>query len=421
MDTVGRVTRQGNRILRDISPEHQAFFRDLLLNRQVMEALQSDGLIATKVIESSEARLQVEHEFIERQTFWREWSFDMLKDAALLTVRLTKRLLTGGMTLKDAHPYNVLFNGCRPVFVDFGSIAPLYANSRKGWEQSFQSEFLLPLMCMKGGHKRLAAAVFNLEDRPRLKLWVGRLGVRLPPWRTIFPGKADFSRALDSLESWLVQLRVNDYGTTWEDYYARGQVPDLANEATLTNKERTALRFMSKTRADGCETLLDAASNEGWFANAAVAQGYKVIAFDYDERAINNLYLKNRSKTAAILPVVMDFRNPTRTHGIHNLWPEAQSRLACDVTLAMAIIHHLALGQGMAFADFAKRLDDLTRKYTIVEFIDPSDVHIRKKAKKRPWYTEANFTKAMEVHFEKIDESVSEPSTRKVFLYKKRN
>ncbi len=36
-----------------------------------------------------------------------EWSFDMLKDAALLTLQLLKEAVGFGLILKDATPYNI--------------------------------------------------------------------------------------------------------------------------------------------------------------------------------------------------------------------------------------------------------------------------------------------------------------------------
>ena len=47
-----------------------------------------------------------------------EWSFDMLKDAALLTLDLLKEALASGMILKDATPYNIQWHNGKLVFID---------------------------------------------------------------------------------------------------------------------------------------------------------------------------------------------------------------------------------------------------------------------------------------------------------------
>lgn len=46
------------------------------------------------------------------------WSFSMLKDAALLTLKIQKIALKYGMVLKDASAYNVQFLGSQPIFID---------------------------------------------------------------------------------------------------------------------------------------------------------------------------------------------------------------------------------------------------------------------------------------------------------------
>ena len=47
-----------------------------------------------------------------------EWSFDMLKDAALLTLQLLKEAITHGLILKDATPYNIQWHKGKLIFID---------------------------------------------------------------------------------------------------------------------------------------------------------------------------------------------------------------------------------------------------------------------------------------------------------------
>src|ERR1044071_7204714 len=47
-----------------------------------------------------------------------EWSFDMLKDAALLTLQLAKESTRFGMILKDATAFNVQWHKGRMIFID---------------------------------------------------------------------------------------------------------------------------------------------------------------------------------------------------------------------------------------------------------------------------------------------------------------
>ena len=57
----------------------------------------------------------------------------MMKDAAKLILKLKMTLWEYGYELKDCHQFNVLFDGSRPVYVDFGSIVKRNPENRTGW------------------------------------------------------------------------------------------------------------------------------------------------------------------------------------------------------------------------------------------------------------------------------------------------
>ena len=74
-----------------------------------------------------------------------EWSFDMLKDAALHTLDLLLHSGQYGFTLKDATAYNVQFLGCRPIFIDILSIAKYVPGTPWAGYTQFCQQFLFPL------------------------------------------------------------------------------------------------------------------------------------------------------------------------------------------------------------------------------------------------------------------------------------
>jgi hypothetical protein len=61
------------------------------------------------------------HDRIPVVSYPYEWTFGMLRDAALLQLELLLAALDEGLILKDASPYNVQWRGAQPVFVDVGS------------------------------------------------------------------------------------------------------------------------------------------------------------------------------------------------------------------------------------------------------------------------------------------------------------
>ena len=64
----------------------------------------------------------VEHERLWFPSYPYEWPAEMLHASALLTLDLAIATLDEHQGLKDATPFNVLFNGPRPVFVDWLSV-----------------------------------------------------------------------------------------------------------------------------------------------------------------------------------------------------------------------------------------------------------------------------------------------------------
>src|SRR5690242_20369546 len=53
----------------------------------------------------------LEHDVIPFVSYPYEWTFAMLRDAALLQLQLLRRSIKKGLTLKDSTPYNVQFRG----------------------------------------------------------------------------------------------------------------------------------------------------------------------------------------------------------------------------------------------------------------------------------------------------------------------
>lgn len=75
----------------------------------------------------------------------------MMRDAALLTLDLVEELSAHGLTLKDSHPWNILFDGANPIDIDLTSIAPLGEGEAWMGNSSFCRNFLHPLILISHG------------------------------------------------------------------------------------------------------------------------------------------------------------------------------------------------------------------------------------------------------------------------------
>ncbi len=75
-----------------------------------------------------------------------EWTFSMLREAALLQLDLLLASLAEGMILKDSTPFNVQWRGTSPVFIDIGSFEILEEGEVWVGYRQFLAQYLYPLM-----------------------------------------------------------------------------------------------------------------------------------------------------------------------------------------------------------------------------------------------------------------------------------
>ena len=88
----------------------------------------------------------LEHERIPFVSYPYEWTFAMLRDAALLQLELLRRALDEDLMLKDSSSYNVQWRGARPVFIDVGSFERLRPGEPWAGYRQFCMLYLNPLL-----------------------------------------------------------------------------------------------------------------------------------------------------------------------------------------------------------------------------------------------------------------------------------
>jgi hypothetical protein len=147
-DPDSRVFLRDGAVFRALSPTGWADWEALAATPLV------DDLVATEAVELDDppelsggpVAGVLRHERIPFVSYPYEWPFSMLKDAALLQLRLGRRALEHDLTLKDASAYNVQFKGSEPVFVDVGSFETLRPGEPWAGYRQFCMLFLYPLM-----------------------------------------------------------------------------------------------------------------------------------------------------------------------------------------------------------------------------------------------------------------------------------
>jgi hypothetical protein len=105
--------------------------------------------------------------------------------------------------------------------------------------------------------------------------------------------------------------------------------------------------------------LIDLAANAGFFSFFAARQGAVTMGLDFDEAAVDRFYRTAREKGRGLSLVCAcaDVMEP----------PPVPRQADC--VLALALTHHLALGQGYTFAAIAAALARFSTEHLMVEFM----------------------------------------------------
>jgi SAM-dependent methyltransferase len=210
---------------------------------------------------------------------------------------------------------------------------------------------------------------------------------------------------------------IPSFKTEWLEYYD-GFFPSFSPSDEWTAKHISVHQALSDLKPD---SVLDIGSNRGWYSQLATLQGSRVVAFDVDEGCITQLYYDSKEKNLPILPLVMDFRNPSPGYGLCNQWlAPATERLKCDMVLALALIHHLVFKQHLNFDQIINGLSIFSKRWLLVEFIPRDDRYVREWWSERfSWYTLDNFISALKKQFHNVRILPSYPEPRVLLLCEK--
>ena len=196
-DPESRVFYAGDDVFRALSPDGLSDFEaleasGLLDGERVVRTERADGTWPRRAACSSTSRPRCSATSASRSSrIPYEWTFSMLKDAALLQLDLLLAALEHDLVLKDSTPYNVQFKGARPVFVDVGSFERLREGEPWVGYRQFCMLYLYPLLLqsakdvpfqpwLRGVHRRHHAAARCAADVVPRPLPQGRLHERLP-------------------------------------------------------------------------------------------------------------------------------------------------------------------------------------------------------------------------------------------------
>jgi hypothetical protein len=162
-------------------------------------------------------------------------------------------------------------------------------------------------------------------------------------------------------------------------------------------------------------SVLDFGSGDGRCAVLAASLGKTVVAVDRDEGASSRLYREAKRRGLPILPVTMDFCEPTPGSGICNQeFAPATERLRCDLVMALDLVRELVFERELQFDNIADGLASFSNRWALVEFV-PADG----RAASRPWYGLDGLRRALGRRFDSVEVLPWSPHPRAVLLCEK--
>jgi ribosomal protein L11 methylase PrmA len=389
-DPLSRVYVAPDAVWRGLSADGLADFEAYAATEAYRTALADGRLIGTTQVPVDEAPVgdgwagALRHDRVRVLSYPYEWTFSMLRDAALLQLDLSREALAEGVLTKDATSYNVQFEGSRPVFIDLGSFERLVPGEPWAGYRQFCELFLNPLLLqalagipfqpwlrgsLNGITPTQAAAALGPRQRLRRDVLTH---VRLHARAEAHYADADAERDVRSelkaagfgpkiidaqmgnLRRAVERLEWKASASTWSSYSDRGHYTDRDLEAK-------AGLVTAATAALDAPMVLDLGANDGRFSRVAVAAGASLaVAVDGDHLVVDHLYRQLRSEgETRILPLVLDLADPSPGLGWRSRErPSFVERVRPDLVLCLAVIHHLALSNTVPFDEIVAFLHD---------------------------------------------------------------
>ena len=383
----------------------------------------------------------LEHERLPLVSYPYEWSFGMLKDAALLQLDLTRAALDEEMTLKDATAFNVQWLGARPTFIDIGSFTPYAAGEPWAGYRQFCEMFLYPLLLqayrdapfhpwLRGSLEGITAAQCSalLSGRDLLRRGVlahvylqakAQAGYEDTPGnvrqelRAAGFGAALIKHNIDRLRRTVERLQWKPPRSTWSEYQREHSYED----ADLRRKTEFVDQVLARRR---WPLVWDLGCNTGNYSRQAEPHADYVLALDGDHVVVERLYQSLKADGPEnVLPLLADLADPSPGLG----WRGRERLPLADrgrpaLILCLALVHHLVIGRNIPLDDFVAWLAQFGAEL-VLEFVGRADPMVERLLRNRGDqefdYSEEAVRAALERHFGPVTHETLASGTRTLY------
>jgi hypothetical protein len=390
-----------------------AYRRINIAYRETWEQLMNSGLYERLIAEG----LLIPHEIVDVKEYWDEsafltikprqipfivypfeWSFSQLKDAALATLKILERAFEYEMTLRDASAYNIQFIDGKPLLIDTLSLGIYREGEPWGAYGQFCRHFLGPLSltvfcgsdltrslqkhALDGIDLALVSRLLPLKTRfffglgmhihlHSKKIKDSAITKAITIKRNTVFSEAAFQGLFSNLTSCIKKLRSNGHASEWSEYYDEFS---YSLEAFTAKKNKVSEFLIASRQAS--TMVFDIGANNGEFSRIAAEIGYLVISADSDGKAIEQNYQITKScGEKLIIPCIADIVNPSPALGWENQERTSfieRVRNKNPIVLALAIIHHMVIGNNISINQAARFFSSLG-PVLIIEYISKQD------------------------------------------------
>jgi hypothetical protein len=441
-DPSGFLFSDGNILYRQVNNSYKKEFEHFIESGLYDELVKKELLISHEEVDVNSSEPEKLYKIIKPKminfiSYPYEWSFNQLKDAALVTIEIQKIALDYGMTLKDASAYNVQFFNGKAIFIDTLSFE-LYEEGQiwKGYKQ-FCQHFLAPLALMSHRDIRLNQLLRIYLDGIPLDLTAELLPMRTRSMFSLLAhihthsknqknyeeknleiknknfSKTKFIGIIESLHSAIQKQNWDLEKTEWGNYYSDTNYSDTA----IQDKKEIISNLIEKNDP---KEVWDIGGNIGLFSRIASNKGIPTVCFDNDPLAIEKNYLEIKQKNEKnILPILLDLTNPSTDIGWQNNERDSfLKRGPAELVMALALVHHIAISNNVPLELIAEFFSRFTKKL-IIEFVPKSDTQVKRLLATREdvffEYDKKNFEKQFEKFFNILDQKEIKESERTIY------
>ena len=445
-DPSGFVFTDENIVKRTINPIYFKQYNHLKDSGFYNKLFKNGLLIRHRELSSSDEEIIIQPEQISFITYPYEWSFNQYKEAALLTLKLQKYCLEKNLSLKDASAFNVTFHKGKAIFIDTLSFDFYKENSPWRAYKQFITHFFGPLLLAHFNGSEVLKLMSTFIDGIPVKTVASMLPfkTKLTPFlytnihllakfehkhnedykgetKSTSLSKKGQLNIVESLYNYVKKLEIKEQ-SEWGEYYNKTNYSDDAFniKSNIINDWITKLKI---------KTVIDIGGNDGTFVRRITTNLEQALVCDIDNNAVDyNYKLIKQNKEQFIIPFVLDVLNPSAAIGFNNKERFSFLKRITDynpeVTLALAVIHHMSLSGNITFSMSAEFFASFS-KYLIIEFPKRGDSWVERLLNSKgefkehfDFYNIENFEKEYIKYFDLVEKQDIEGSKRVLYLLK---